>query len=92
MAEAAVPRPVRVFVLAGQSNTEGKAPNKRLDHQAAGPKTRDLFAKYRADGTWAVRDDVFVTFLGRRRRRAAGVSRLSPSEGRAKEGRRKCCL
>lgn len=58
--------PVRVFILAGQSNMEGKAPNTLLEHQATDPKTRDLFAHLRKDGKWIVRDDVFIKFLERK--------------------------
>jgi alpha-galactosidase len=43
---------VKVFILAGQSNMEGKAPNALLDHQK--------------DDHWMVRDDVFVKFFKRR--------------------------
>jgi alpha-galactosidase len=56
---------VKVFILAGQSNMEGKAANSLLEHQAADPKTRDLFAHLRQDGKWIVRDDVFIKFLNR---------------------------
>lgn len=56
---------VKVFVLAGQSNMEGKAPNSLLDHQAKDPRTRDLFAHLRKDDQWIVRDDVFIRFLNR---------------------------
>jgi len=56
---------VKVFILAGQSNMEGKAPNALLDHQAADPKTKDLFTHLRKDDKWIVRDDVFVKFLSR---------------------------
>jgi len=59
-------RPVKVFILAGQSNMEGKAPNALLDHQATDAKTRDLFAHLRKDGQWVVRDDVFIKFLDRK--------------------------
>lgn len=58
--------PVKVFVLAGQSNMEGKAPNTLLDSQAADPKTRELFAHLRKDDKWVVRDDVFIKFLDRK--------------------------
>jgi hypothetical protein len=58
--------PVKVFVLAGQSNMEGKAPNTLLEHQATDPKTRDRFAHLRKDGKWIVRDDVFIKFLERK--------------------------
>lgn len=57
---------VKVFILAGQSNMEGKATNALLEHQATDPKTKDLFAHLRRDDKWIVRDDVFVKFLNRR--------------------------
>ncbi|MDY3559653.1 sialate O-acetylesterase [Gemmata sp. JC673] len=65
-ARADAPKPVKVFLLAGQSNMEGKAPNALLDSQAADAKTKDLFAHLRAGDKWAVRDDVFVKFLDRK--------------------------
>jgi hypothetical protein len=57
---------VKVYILAGQSNMEGKAPNTLLDHQATDPKTKDLFAHLRKDDKWIVRDDVFIKFLERK--------------------------
>jgi hypothetical protein len=57
---------VKMFILAGQSNMEGKAPNALLDHQATDPKTKDLFAHLRKDDKWIVRDDVFIKFLDRK--------------------------
>lgn len=63
---ADAPKPVKVFVLAGQSNMEGKAPNALLDFQASDPKTKDLFSHLRKDDKWAVRDDVFIKFLDRK--------------------------
>ena len=56
---------VKVFILAGQSNMEGKAANALLEHQATDPQTKDLFAHLRKDGDWIVRDDVFIKFLKR---------------------------
>ncbi len=56
---------VKVFILAGQSNMEGKAPNALLEHQATDEKTSDLFKHLRKDGKWIVRDDVFIKYLGR---------------------------
>src|SRR5262245_44685801 len=58
-------RTAKVFVLAGQSNMEGQAPNALLEHQARDPMTRGLFAHLRKDDKWIVRDDVFVKFLER---------------------------
>ena len=56
---------VKVFILAGQSNMEGKAKNKLLEHQATDAKTKDLFKHLRKDGKWIVRDDVFIKYLKR---------------------------
>ncbi len=56
---------VKVFVLAGQSNMEGKATNALYDHQATAEKTKHLFKHLRKDGKWIVRDDVFIKFLKR---------------------------
>jgi len=58
-------KPVKVFVLAGQSNMEGKAQNALLDHQATDAKTKALFEHLRKDGKWIVRDDVFIKYLKR---------------------------
>jgi len=69
-AEAA--KPVRVFILAGQSNMEGKAKLSLLNYQAEQPATRTLFAKYRADGKWVERDDVWIKFLERSGRLTVG--------------------
>ncbi len=62
---AAEAQTVKVFILAGQSNMEGKASNKLLEHQATDAKTKGLFAHLRQDGKWVVRDDVFIKFLKR---------------------------
>lgn len=65
-ATAQVGETVKVFILAGQSNMEGKAPNKLLEHQATDEKTKEMFAHLRKDNEWIVRDDVFIKFLGRK--------------------------
>lgn len=59
-------KPVKLFVLAGQSNMEGKAPNALYELQASDPATAASFSHLRKDGKWIVRDDVFVKFLERR--------------------------
>ena len=63
---ADVSKPVKVFLLAGQSNMEGKASNGLLNYQATNAATKDLFAHLRKDDQWIVRDDVFIKFLGRK--------------------------
>ena len=62
---AAEAKTVKVFILAGQSNMEGKAKNTLLDHQATAPATKKLFAHLRKDGKWIVRDDVSIKYLKR---------------------------
>ena len=57
---------VKVFILAGQSNMEGKAQNPLWDHQAEAPETKDFFKHLRKDGKWIVRDEVFIKFLNRK--------------------------
>ena len=57
---------VKVFVLAGQSNMEGKAPNALFDHQATDAKTKEFFAHLRDGDKWEVRDDVFIKYLNRK--------------------------
>ena len=56
---------VKVFVLAGQSNMEGKVQNKLLEHQARAPETSEVFQHLLKDDKWIVRDDVWIKFLGR---------------------------
>ncbi len=57
--------PVKVFILAGQSNMEGKASNALLEHQATAPETKDQFAHLRDEQGWIKRDDVFIKYLNR---------------------------
>jgi len=56
---------VKVFVLAGQSNMEGKAQNTLLESQATDARFKDFWADYRTGDKWTERDDVFVTFFNR---------------------------
>ena len=55
---------VKVFILAGQSNMEGKAAVSTLDAVINDPKTHDQFKHLKPDGKWLVRDDVFAWFKG----------------------------
>ena len=50
---------VKVFILAGQSNMEGKAQKILLEHQ------KDQLTRYRKGDGWATRDDVFIKYLNR---------------------------
>ena len=55
--------PVKVFILAGQSNMEGKVQRKLIDHQGTDPKTADIFKHLRTGDDWTVRDDVCIKYL-----------------------------
>jgi alpha-galactosidase len=78
-AGAAAPGPVKVFILAGQSNMEGKALASTLEPVIADADTHDRFAHLKTDGKWTVRDDVWVTFLDRQTKGPAGdIPRYGP--------------
>jgi len=49
----------KVFIYAGQSNAQGKAPNAIAEAQAKNPATADLYKPLWKDGKFIVRDDVF---------------------------------
>jgi alpha-galactosidase len=70
-------KPVKVFILAGQSNMEGQGairldPNRNegkgsLEHLVKTPATADRFKHLvNATGKWVVRDDVWIWYLGRK--------------------------
>ncbi len=65
-------RKVKVFILAGQSNMEGKAKVQLLEYQVDQPETRDFFKHLKKDGKWVVRDDVWINFLNRRGKLTVG--------------------
>ena len=59
--------PLKVFILAGDSNCEGKAATKLLDYLIDDPATAATYKHLKAaDGKWAARDDVWIRFLGRK--------------------------
>ncbi|MEM7305977.1 MAG: sialate O-acetylesterase [Planctomycetota bacterium] len=64
-AQSSAPGPVRVFILAGQSNMEGKAKISLLERQLAHPDTREDLAHLRNEDGWTKRDDVWIKFLDR---------------------------
>lgn len=66
------PGPVKVFILAGQSNMEGKAKMSLVDYQAQQPATRDLYKHLQKDGKWIERGDVWIKFLDRKGKLTVG--------------------
>src|SRR5688572_691575 len=65
-------RPVKVFILAGQSNMEGKAKIELLEYQSKQPATAALFQHLHQDGKWIERDDVWIKFLDRKGKLTVG--------------------
>jgi len=76
-AEDAGKGPLKVFILAGQSNMEGQGkialdPQRNdgkgsLEYLVKDPATADRFKHLKdADGHWAVRNDVWIWYLGRK--------------------------
>ena len=89
-------KPIKVFILAGQSNMEGqgfiKADPKRnegkgsLEHLTKDPATAAMFKHLLAkDGKWAVRDDVWIHYLDRKGKLTVGYGakedRIGPELG-----------
>lgn len=65
--------PVKVFILAGQSNMEGKARLELLEYQITQPETRPLFQHLQnEDGSWVEREDVWIKFLDRKGKLTVG--------------------
>ncbi len=58
--------PVKVFVLAGQSNMEGKGRVSLAEYQSETPEYKDFYKTLKPDGKWVVREDVWINFLERR--------------------------
>jgi Carbohydrate esterase, sialic acid-specific acetylesterase len=56
---------VEVFVLAGQSNMEGKGRVKLAEYQSEAPAFRDWYRDLKPGGHWVVRHDVWIDFLDR---------------------------
>lgn len=92
----AADKPVKVFILAGQSNMEGHgfvaADSERnggkgsLEYVAKQPGTAERFKHLLApDGKWVVRDDVWIAYLDRKGKLTAGFGvkddRIGPELG-----------
>ena len=60
-------KPVKVFILAGQSNMEGKGKiDPLLNHQIKALDTKDFFAHFHKGGEYIKRNDVWINYLDRR--------------------------
>jgi hypothetical protein len=73
LSRAAQEGPVKVFILAGQSNMEGHGQIPSLDHLGDHPKYGYLLKGLKdADGSWAVRHDVTVSYRAQQRKEQCG--------------------
>ncbi len=81
--------PLKVFILSGQSNMEGKAAVSTLDAVISDPKTAEQFKHLKPGGKWLVRNDVWVTYLDRKDKGGAKPLHgpLSVGFGSVKQGR-----
>jgi len=92
----AADKPLKVFILAGQSNMEGQGfikadPNRNagkgsLEHLTRDPATADRFRHLLAkNGEWAIRDDVWIHYLDRMGKLTVGYGakddRIGPELG-----------
>ena len=62
-------KPIKIFILAGQSNMEGKGSVHVLNHQLTVPEKADRFARYKSGDTFVEREDVWIDYLGGRGQR-----------------------
>ena len=59
--------PIQVFILADQSNMEGKGAANTIDYLGEDPQYGSLLKKIKnEDGSWLVREDVWIWYLGRK--------------------------
>jgi len=66
--------PLKVFILSGQSNMEGHAAANTLPYLGEDPKYGKLLDKVRnKDGSWVVRDDVWVCYWNRTEERTGSL-------------------
>jgi alpha-galactosidase len=65
--------PVKVFILAGQSNMEGHGQIRSLDRLGDDPKYEYLLKLLKnADGSWVVRNDVTISYKAEQRKEQQG--------------------
>ncbi|MEX2673430.1 MAG: sialate O-acetylesterase [Phycisphaeraceae bacterium] len=64
--QAESPAPVKVYILAGQSNMVGHAAVSLLEHQIHDEHTREKFAHLHNEGEWVEREDVWIKFGDRK--------------------------
>ncbi|MBA2115500.1 sialate O-acetylesterase [Bremerella alba] len=79
LASASQAAPVKVFILCGQSNMEGKGAIKHLEQLLADPATAKTYQHLRDDNGWVERDDVFIQYNDDRGRGKLGLGYGTPT-------------
>ncbi|MBT3841677.1 MAG: hypothetical protein HOF61_05780, partial [Verrucomicrobia bacterium] len=60
----AAPKPLKIYLLVGQSNMQGHAAERTLEHLGMDPKTAPLLKAIRnADGTAKFQKDVWISSI-----------------------------
>ena len=78
-------KPMKVYILSGQSNMEGHAKISSFDHIGMDPKTAPILKEMRnADGSSKVLDDVWMTYRTGKEEEAPGVGPLTAGFGSRK--------
>jgi len=75
--------PIQVFILAGQSNMEGKGAANTLDYMGEDSQYGSLLNKIKNDdGSWLVRDDVWIWYPARKGKLTIGYGSEGSSHGK----------
>lgn len=72
--------PVKVFVLCGQSNMEGKGAVKHLEQLLADPATAKTYRHLQNEKGWVERDDVFIKYNDDRGQGKLGLGYGTPTD------------
>ncbi len=63
------PKKLKIFILAGQSNMEGKGSVLTMNHQLNHPEKKSRFEHLKQNDQWVEREDVWIDYLGNRGQR-----------------------
>jgi alpha-galactosidase len=72
--------PIRVFVLAGQSNMEGKGSQKHLEQLINDPATAARYQHLKAGDQWVAREDVLIKYNDDRGQGPLSVGFATPTD------------
>lgn len=85
-AQETTPGKLKIFILAGQSNMEGKGSVETMNRQLANPEKKDRFAHLQDGDGWVEREDVWIHYLGGR---GVRTGKLTVGYGVSQEGSQK---